>query len=81
DAPSSSSCTCKSAFTADTTDPVLGVELARKVIVGDMNGTPANAYGEFWIWSMNLLRLPLLLGQQPFMVTGVAPLQLLALLK
>jgi len=43
DAPSSSSCTCKSAFTADTTDPVLGVELARKVIVGDMNGTPANA--------------------------------------
>jgi hypothetical protein len=39
-----SGCTCKSAFTADiTTAPTSDIELARKVITGDMNGTPANA--------------------------------------
>lgn len=38
---------CASAFTADTTDPVLDIELARAVRTGDMNGTPANAlWGE-----------------------------------
>lgn len=40
----SSSCTAKSAFTADiTTAPTCDIELARAVITGDMNGTPANA--------------------------------------
>jgi hypothetical protein len=39
-----STCTCKSAFTADiTTTPILGIELARKVITADVNGTAANA--------------------------------------
>lgn len=44
----SSVCTCKKAFTADiTTAPVLGIELARKVITADVNGTAANAlWGE-----------------------------------
>lgn len=34
---------CFSAATADITDPVLGIELARRAVTGDMNGTPANA--------------------------------------
>jgi hypothetical protein len=34
--------TIKSAYTADTTDPVLNIELARKVITGDVQGTAAN---------------------------------------
>jgi hypothetical protein len=41
-----SACTCKSAFTADiTTVPVLGIELARKVITADilLASTPTNA--------------------------------------
>lgn len=39
-----SGCTCKSAFTTDiTTSPTSDIEVARKVITGDMNGTPANA--------------------------------------
>lgn len=38
-------CTCYSAFTADATAPVLGMELARKVEVMDLVGTPANAWG------------------------------------
>ena len=37
-------CTCKSAFTADiTVAPTADIELARKVITGDVNGTAANA--------------------------------------
>jgi hypothetical protein len=44
DAPNASVCTCKSAYTGDiTAAPTLDIELARKVITGDMNGTPANA--------------------------------------
>lgn len=39
-----SSCTCKSAFTADiTTTPTADIELARKVVMGDVQGTPATA--------------------------------------
>ncbi len=48
DNPVSSTCTAASAFTADMTstlaaDPVLGIELARSVITGDVNGTPGFA--------------------------------------
>jgi hypothetical protein len=43
----SSNCSCYSAATANITNPTLGIELARKVITGDINGTPANAlWGE-----------------------------------
>jgi len=39
-----SACTCKSAFTADiTVAPTADIELARKVITGDVNGTAVNA--------------------------------------
>lgn len=43
-------CTCKSAFTADTTDPVLGLEIDRSVITGDVQGTAATA-----LWTSLLL--------------------------
>ncbi len=43
DNPRSSVCTVASAATANITNPTLGIELARKVIIGDMNGVPANA--------------------------------------
>jgi hypothetical protein len=43
DNPRTSNCTCKSACTVNETNPTLGIELAHKVITGDMNGTPANA--------------------------------------
>jgi len=43
-------CQAASAFTADTTDPVLDIELARSVIVGDVQGTPATA-----LWTKNEL--------------------------
>jgi len=36
-------CTCRSAYTGDTTDPVLGMELARMVKKADVQGTAANA--------------------------------------
>lgn len=39
----SSSCNCASAATADITNPTLGLELAREIIVGDVQGTPATA--------------------------------------
>lgn len=35
--------TISSAYTVNATNPTLDVELAREVITGDMNGTPANA--------------------------------------
>ena len=38
-------CTCYSAFTADTTAPVVGMELARKVETMDLLGSPANGWG------------------------------------
>lgn len=38
-----SACTVKSVCTADTTDPVLDLELARAVITGDVQDTPANS--------------------------------------
>lgn len=41
DNPSSSLCTATSAYTADVTDPTLGIELARKVKVADIQGTAA----------------------------------------
>ncbi len=41
--PSGSRCPAASAFTADTTDPVLGIELAREIAVGDVQGVAANA--------------------------------------
>ncbi len=46
---SGSVCSCASAFTADmlgtpsAADPVLGIELAHSVFVGDVQGTPATA--------------------------------------
>jgi hypothetical protein len=59
----SSSCDCISAQTADmTVAPIIGMELARSVITGDINGTAANA-----LWGkLELLyepkALPLLVG-------------------
>lgn len=54
DNPRTTQCSCYSAATADVTDPTLGIELARAVITGDMNGTPANA-----LWGiLNLLYEP-----------------------
>ena len=41
---SSSLCTATSAYTADVTDPVLGIELARRVIVGDLASAVAQPY-------------------------------------
>ena len=38
-------CTSYSAFTANTTAPVVGMELARKVETMDLQGTPANGWG------------------------------------
>lgn len=47
-------CTCYSAYTGNCTNPTLSVELARSVITGDMNGTPANA-----LWGkLDLLYVP-----------------------
>lgn len=47
-------CTATSAYTANATSPTLGMELARAVITGDMNGTPANA-----LWGkLDLLYVP-----------------------
>lgn len=43
DNPRASACTATSAYTADVTDPVLGIELARVVKVADVQGTAANA--------------------------------------
>ena len=42
-------CTVKSALTVNTTNPTLSMELAHRVIVGDVQGTPANAlWGSLW---------------------------------
>jgi len=50
----SSRCTCYSAYTAACTNPTLSVELARSIILGDVNGTAANA-----LWTKNeLLYIP-----------------------
>jgi len=51
-----SACTCKSIFTGNiTTSPVLGMELARTVLTGDVQGTAANA-----LWGkLDLLYEPL----------------------
>jgi len=43
-------CTCYSAFTGNCTNPTLSVELARSIVVGDVNGTAANA-----LWTKNEL--------------------------
>lgn len=56
DNPNASNCTSKSACTADTTDPVLGIELARKVVTGDVNGTPG--FAAFWT-DLNMVYEPL----------------------
>ena len=55
DAPYATACSCISACTADLTDPTLGMELAHSILLGDMNGTPANA-----VWGkLDLLYEPL----------------------
>jgi len=46
-------CTCHSAFTADTTDPVLGLELIRSIITGDLQ----SAAGVMWT-PFKLLYIP-----------------------
>lgn len=38
-----SGCTVKSVCSGDTTDPTLDLEIARSVIIGDVQGSPANA--------------------------------------
>ena len=48
-----SACTCKSAFTGATTDPVLGLELIRSVLTGDQQ----TAAGVMWT-SHKLLFIP-----------------------
>jgi len=44
----SSECTVKSVCSGDTTDPTESIDLIHGIIVGDMNGTPANA-----MWTKN----------------------------
>lgn len=68
DNPSASLCTATSAYTADLTDPVLGIELARKVITGDVQGTAANA-----LWTPLELVYP---GPQQFAPIIVGPAML-----
>ncbi len=46
----SSTCTVKSVCSADTTDPTESIDLIHSVIVGDVNGTPANG-----IWTKHEL--------------------------
>jgi len=43
-----STCTVKSVCSGDTTNPTISTELDHAIIVGDMNGTPANA-----LWTKN----------------------------
>ena len=50
DNPVASVVTARSAATANITNPTLGIELARSVIVGDVQGTAANA-----LWTKNEL--------------------------
>ncbi len=40
----SSTCTVKSVCSADTTDPTESIDLIHSVILGDVQGTPANAF-------------------------------------
>jgi len=47
-------CTCASAFTANATAPVIGMELARKVETMDLLGTPANG----WAHQLDLVYEP-----------------------
>lgn len=68
DNPSASLCTASSAYTADTTDPVLGLELARRVITGDVQGTAATA-----LWTPLELLYP---GDQEFAPVIVGPAML-----
>ncbi len=61
-------CVFTSAYTADVTDPVITVELARSVVVGDVQGTPATA-----LWTKNELvyepaQSPVIVG--PAMLIG-----------
>ncbi len=68
DNPRASLCVATSAYTADVTDPVLGIELARTVVLGDVQGTPATA-----IWTKNELvyepaQSPIIIG--PAMLIG-----------
>ena len=46
DQPYNSNCTATSAYTADVTDPTLGIELARKVITGDVQTAVGTTWGE-----------------------------------
>jgi hypothetical protein len=43
DNPRTSLCTCYSAYTGNATNPTLGLELARVVTTGDVQGTPTTA--------------------------------------
>jgi hypothetical protein len=62
----SSTCTVKSVCSGNTTNPTISIELAHAIIVGDMNGTPANA-----LWTKNeLLYEP----KNPPMIVGPASL-------
>ena len=47
-------CTCYSAFTANTTAPVVGMELARKVETADMTGSSTSA----WAHQLDLVYEP-----------------------
>lgn len=53
---------CGSAYTADTTDPVLDIELARRVLLGDVQGTAANAMWTPLELLYEPLRPPILVG-------------------
>ena len=57
--------TAVSANTGNITNPTLGIELARRVVTGDMNGTPANA-----LWG--LLDLEYEPNNPPFIVGPAA---------
>ncbi len=67
DNPRTSNCTIVSAFTADMTattgaDPVLGIELAHSVIVGDVQGTAATALWTKHDLLYEPLTVPIIMG-------------------
>jgi len=55
-------CTCTSAYTADCTAPVVGMELAHKVEVMDLLGTPANGWGHILDLVYEPVTAPVLVG-------------------
>ena len=68
DNPVASVCTVGSAFTANMTNPTLGIELARAVITGDVQGTAATALWTPLALNYEPANAPVIVG--PAMVIG-----------